>query len=1165
MFLKLLQNHTLTNLTFVLVLALGWLSYYQLPREQDPSINFNWVQIWAYWPGASAPDIEARVTGPLEEGIKKVSNIKFVSSTSREGVSSILVRFSDMDESQFDKRMTDLRRELQARQSELPDTVKQPDIFVISSSKAFPTATLVVYGQSGEEVMQGVAKNVKDDLSRLKGVDDVLSVGDRDAELQVDFLPHRLLGLGISAVDLADTVRAYFKDLAAGDLEIGDQKWLIRLSGTSSDPDYIGSFPISSGHGEVLLRNIADIKRGREKARELVHFKGQSAVLLLVYKKGRVNNLELLEDVDAYIHQQNLLADRTGVRLVLLDDQTESTRAALSVMERNAVIGLLLVFLATWAFLGFKMAMFTSLGITFVLAGTFGALSLVGETLNISVLLGVVICLGMLVDDAVVVVEAVYYRMRQGLDSLASVKAALHEVAPAVTTAVLTTIAAFLPLMLLPGVLGDFMRVVPFVVSVALIISLIEAFWMLPSHIVEINPNLTSHRRVQLLRNRATRRLRHFYTGLLMRLLRRPKQGLYALITLFGLVSLILFSGGVRIDFFAADFYRLFYVNVEMQPGTTLEKTSATLDEIQIVIEDILQPSEARGVVNYVGQQFTDKEVLTGDERGQILVSLNPQHSDGRDVQAIIDSLSETVSAIPGPINVSYLKRKMGPPTSKPISIKVRGDDISEIRRAVTTLRAILEQTPGVGDIYDDDSTGGMELQLQLNPDAITRADLDPVDVVRAVHLFAAGEIVANTQYMGDRLDVRVRAKPQAVQSVDTFMNNLVGLRDGGGIALSELLTSHERSTVNNIRHQNFRRAITLEANLDTAISNALLANRQIEQQWKAFSDQFPGINLDFSGEMDDVEESLGAMVALFVLGIGLVYLILGTQFNSYVQPLIVLSVVPLAFIGVILGLFISSNPLSLFTLYGAVALAGIAANDAIVLISTANEKLKRNMPVATAVAYAARRRVVPIMITSITTIAGLFSLAIGLGGKSLIWSPVATTIVWGLAFSTVLTLFVIPSAYILCVKAPSKKYSMLDTIDSSGRFFGHIVLRVKSAFGIASTHNDQALVVALDNPDHNKLYESGVSAWREGDSFTAIKCFETLAGIYTNSSTLNLFAAQSLVRYMEENGWDIGYMPRARRYLLKANALGADYDKLASLERICAALESEVLERDRD
>ena len=1163
MFAKLLQNHTLTNLTFLLVLVLGWMSYQQLPREQDPSINFNWVQVWAYWPGATAPDVEVRITKPLENGIKRVADVKFVSSTSREGVSSILVRFDDISDADFDQRMADLRRELQARQDELPAEVKQPDVFEITSSKAFPTATLVVYGQADDESLQGIAQGVKDDLERLDGVDDVLSVGDRGAELQVEFLSERLLGLGVSAVDLADTVKAYFKDLAAGDVTLGDQKWLIRLTGTSSDPEYVGTFPIASEQGEVLLRNIADVERTREDPQELVRYEGESAVLLLLYKKGKVNNIKLLEQVSSYIEQKNGLAERTGVQLVLLDDQTETTKAALGVMERNAVIGLLLVMLVTWAFLGFKMALFTSVGIAFVLAGTFGVMNFIGETLNISILLGIVISLGMLVDDAVVVVEAIHHRLRQGMDAVQAVRDALGEVIAPVTTAVLTTIAAFLPLMLLPGVLGDFMRVVPLVVSVALIISLIEAFWILPSHIIEFEPNLVRRNKVQLWRNQAIGLLRNSYTRLLITVLRRPKQSLYGLCLLMLMVASVLGLGLVKIDFFASDYYRLFYVNVEMQPGTTLERTSATLDKVKEVIEKELRPGEARGIVHYAGQQFTDKEVLTGDDRGQIFVSLNPATLEARDIQEIINTVEDQVMAVPGPMNISFLKRKMGPPTSKPISLKIRGDDIAEIRRALSSLKNILADVPGVNDITDDDAKGGMELRVQLNPDVITQTGLNPQDVTRAVHLYVDGEIVANTQYKGERLDVRVRAKPGTLQDIDTFMANTIGLKTGGGIAFGELLTYKEQVTVSNIRHQNFRRAVTLEASLDAAITDTLSANQLIKERWTEISSTFPGINLDFSGELDDIQDSLGAMLMLFILGLGLIYLVLGTQFNSYLQPLIILAVVPLAFVGVVLGLFVSANPMSLFTLYGTVALAGIAANDAIVLISTANGKLKRSMPAAMAITFAARRRVVPIMITSITTIAGLLSLAIGLGGKSLIWSPVATTIVWGLTFSTVLTLFVIPLCYIICVRAPIKKYTTLGVYDGSSGNYGQAMNHIKRIFGLAYVANDPFLTVVMDNPAHNQLYESGILAWNQGDSFTAIRCFEELADEYNNSHTLNIFAAQALIRHMEENGWDVGYMPRARRYLLRASKSGVDNQILDDLEKACHSLDEGSLRTD--
>ncbi|MBV1930022.1 MAG: efflux RND transporter permease subunit [Gammaproteobacteria bacterium] len=1158
MFAKLLQNHILTNLTFLLVLILGWMSYQQLPREQDPSINFNWVQVWAYWPGATAPDVEARITKPLEDGIKRVADVKFVSSTSREGVSSILIRFDDISDAEFDQRMTDLRRELQARQDELPASVKQPEVFELSSSKAFPTATLVIFGQTDEGSLQRAAQSVRDDLGRLVGVDDVLSVGDRGAELQVEFLPDQLLGLGISAVDLADTVKAYFQDLAAGDVQLGDQKWLIHLTGTSNDPSYVGAFPIASEQGEVLLRSIADVKRTREDPRELVLHEESPAVLLLVYKKGKVNNLKLLEKITDYIEQQNQLTERTGVQLKLLDDQTEATKAALGVMERNAVIGLLFVMLVTWAFLGFKMALFTSTGIAFVLAGTFGVMSFIGETLNISILLGVVISLGMLVDDAVVVVEAAHYRLRRGVDTVQAVREALREVVPPVTTAVLTTVAAFLPLMLLPGVLGDFMRVVPLVVSVALIISLVEAFWILPSHIIEFEPNLVRRNKVQLLRNRLTRSLRNRYANFLIRVFRRPKQSLYGISALLLLVVVILVSGLVRIDFFASDHFRLFYVNVEMQPGTTLTKTSGTLNKIQQVITAELRPGEARGVVHYAGQQFTDKEILTGDDRGQIFVSLNPATSATRDIQEIIDALDDQITAIPGPINVSFLKRKMGPPTSKPISLKIRGDDIAEIRRALDSLKNILADMPGVNDVADDDTKGGMELRVQLNPDTITRSGLNPQNVTRAVHLYVDGEIVANTQYNGERLDVRVRAKPVVLQDIETFMAHTVGLKEGGGIALGELLTYEEQATVSNIRHQNFRRAVTLEASLDHGITDTLSANRLIKQRWLEISAQFPGISLDFAGEMDDIQDSLGAMLILFVLGLGLIYLVLGTQFNSYLQPLIVLAVVPLAFVGVVLGLFVSSNPLSLFTLYGAVALAGIAANDAIVLISTANKNLDNKMPIATAITYAARRRVMPITITSLTTIAGLFSLAVGLGGSSLIWGPVATTIVWGLAVSTLLTLFIIPLGYLMCYRGESEQVNILGVSSTPGGLLGDLRRRVSVAIGISQQFEDLDLLEALKNPEQKERYDRGILTLAEGDTSQAIKCFEQLAQDQPKIKEFNFLAAQSLIYHMQKQGWDVGFIVRARRYLNKLQQLGYDGNSIMKLEKAYALLEKD-------
>ena len=394
------------------------ISYLQMPREQDPSVNFNWIQVRTLWPGASAEDVEHRVTDPLEEGIGKVADIKFVSSTSRDTISSILIRFEEMDSDEFDKRVNDLRREIQSKLGELPDDARQPEIIEITSANAFPTATLAVTGRADDERLRKAAVNAEKDIERIPGVDRVDAVGRTDPEIHVLFSPQRLVGLGISPVALADTVSAYFRDLAAGSIHLGDQDWFVRLEGTASNPEYLEGLPIITAAGELPLRTAATIVSGRDDPTELVSFNGQPAVLLSVFKAEHANNLRLLEQIRDYVKERNVSLGPLGVQIAVLDDQTQATRHAIGVMENNALIGLLLVLFAVWLFLGFRIALFTSLGIPFALAGTFLILGIAGQTLNSTTLLAVVIALGMLVDDGIVIAEAVYHKLQSGLEGV---------------------------------------------------------------------------------------------------------------------------------------------------------------------------------------------------------------------------------------------------------------------------------------------------------------------------------------------------------------------------------------------------------------------------------------------------------------------------------------------------------------------------------------------------------------------------------------------------------------------------------------------------------------------------------------------------------------------------------------------------------------------------
>ncbi len=1021
------SNHVLANLSFVLVLVVGFLSFLQMPREQDPEINFNWIDISTVVPGMAAEDVEKRVTDILEEAIARVADIKFVSSNSRENFSHILVRFEDIPPRRFDKRLNDLRRELANAEDELPDEAETPFVFEITSANAFPMATVVVTGPAADENLRRQAVALRKDIDRIDGVDRTLVMGIDDPELKVEFDPELLEGIGLPPQAIADTVRLYYRDLSAGETEVDGNSWLVRMTATDADPRRLANLPIVGAADDIRLGSVARVVRDREKPRYLVQYDGQPAAMISITKKAGVNTLALVERIAAFVERRNRFSDATGVRLILADDQTEITRDALSVMETNAIIGLALVLLVTWIFLGSKIALLTSIGIPFILAGTFWALQASGHTLNVSVLLGVVISLGMLVDDAVVVVESIYYRLQRGVDTMQAALESISEVFAPVTAAVLTTMAAFLPLMLLPGILGKFMRVIPLVVTIALAISLIEAYWMLPAHIHGANIRFDRPGRVQRWRTRFLHRLRLRYLRLLTRALRMPRTLLTAMVVLFLLALFAAFAGQmnpglaqhpllrhllVKTDFFASDTLRIFYVNVEMPNGTPLETTLRTVTEIETRARRHLREDEARSVVAYAGQMFTQMAPFQGTHYGQVLISLAPGQAGSRSVEEIIEAMRPDVLDVTGPTKLWFLKLTGGPPTTKAVSVKVRGDDTDELRRAATALKQFLHDSGWALDISDDDSPGLREMVLALDPDRLQATGITPDQAMRAMRLLVDGEVVAQLRDAGETVHVRVKAKTRPLDDIEALLQREIPAPDGSMVPLARLFVPTLQQGLGNIRHYDFRRTITIEADIDKSRTDTVAANAAIRRWWEGVNGRFPNISLDFSGELDDIEEALGAIGKLMLFGILLMYLILGTQFRSYFQPLLILVTVPMAFTGVVIGLLVTGNPLSLYTLYGVVALAGIAVNAAIVLISAANARLAQGMSVLHATLYAARRRVVPILITSLTTIAGLFSLATGLGGHSLLWGPVATAIVWGLVVSTLLTLFIVPLLY---------------------------------------------------------------------------------------------------------------------------------------------------------
>jgi multidrug efflux pump subunit AcrB len=820
-------------------------------------------------------------------------------------------------------------------------------------------------------------------------------------------------------------------------LRTADGAWSISVQGITSDPNVLANWPVLSSQRlgvSARLQDVARIEQARAKASQYAATEGMPAIYMSVTKKSGTNTLELVQRLKDYIAQQNQgIADK-GLSLVLSDDQTIPTKKAIDVMETNALLGAVMVLVVSWLFLGWKVGALIALGIPFSLLATFALLNGMDNTINVSVLLGVVIALGMLVDDAVVVAEAIYYRVQRGQHLADACVDGVSEVFGPVLASVATTMAAFLPLMLLPGIMGKFMFVIPFVVSVALAISLIEAFWMMPVHMAAIGVNQPDVNKPDW-RTRFNRRIRLKYGQALAYVIRRPKR--FAMVGVLSVVSAatLLATGVIRVQFFAFDPIRAFYVNVDMPSNAALEDTLKAVNQVEIAVRAQLKgvgpELEARSASTLAGVKFTDTEPLYGETYGQVFVSLNPLGPNSREVEAVVEGMRKAIEDMPSAGKKSFTMLAGGPPSGKPIAVKVRGDDFTEIQAAADAIKAMVRDIPGATDVQDDNLPGRPQLTLRMDSDALRSNHVNAALLARLVRLSVDGEVVAFTREAGDKIELRVIANESDYanpSSVSALLDMPIALPNGDVTRLGALVEPQTGPTRGLIKHYNLRRTITVEANLDKELTDTAKANDMLKVGWADIQNDHPNISLDFSGELEDIEESLNAMKVLFLLGMGLVFLILAAQFASYFQPLMILVTVPLAFTGVAFGLTLSGNPLSLYTLYGVIALTGIAVNSAIVLIAAANDRLRLGRKTSHAIVQAARRRVVPILITTTTTIGGLFSLAFGLGGKSLLWGPVASSIVWGLAFSTVLTLFMVPLLYMAFMRGqqPAKRATLL-------------------------------------------------------------------------------------------------------------------------------------------
>lgn len=1005
------RSHRLADLILALVLLLGAWAYHAMPRAQYPEVDLNWVAVAVVWPGATAQDVEREIALPLEAAARRVSDVRFVAATSRDHVATLLVRFNDLDHARFERRLAALDREIRQASADFPKESRSPQIIELTSSNFFPTAMVVVSAGDANSVQDGrvceLAEATRGKLEKLPGVGRIWSYGMRSRELTVSFDPAALEQRGISLEALTRAVAEQTRSLPAGMADISGRRYAMRVEGLNANPDFLAELPIAGPDGRMVeIGELARVSTGIAPARELVRLDGKPAVLLSVIKRENVNTLALTDAIHALVNETN--KSFGAPILTLLDDQSATTREAIGVMEANALFGLVVVLLVTWFFLGHRLALLTSIGVPFALAGMFLALHLMGHTLNVSLLLGVAIVLGIPLDDAVVVAEAIRLRLAAGMERTAAVSAALKEVARPVTASIFATCLAFAPLLFLPGLMGRFMFVTPLAVMLTLVCSLMASLWILPRHAVAWGGDASDGG----WRDAFARHLRRYYAKSLFWTLRRPAPVLIVFASVFLLAGAALSMEWVKPRWFASDPLRVFNVNLQMPPASNLETTLAATRELELAAKAIARPGELNATLAMAGLQFTPSELVIGEQMGQVTISLAPESSSGRSVAEYVAALRPALKPVAGKtgaesISVQVLSADL--PMLSSLSLRLTGATLDRLAEAARDLRMALVEIPGFSDMNDDAGFSQPRLVLQVDTPALARAGLDPFKLAALIRLHFEGVAVGKINDGDNTLDVVVRGEAMSQSEVQRWLAKPWRLPDGRTINPGELFTVSMESTPGELRRVNGERAITLHAGFDQDRITARQAVAEVDAAWARIASRHAGVSLAQGGELDDVKASLHDLLAFMVFGLVLMYALLAVQFGRLVLPLVILATAPMALAGVALGLLISGQPITLYTLYGCVALTGVAVNASIVLVSAGEDRLARGQPPFAAAFYAGRRRLVPIIITTLTVIGGLVSLAFGWGGNSLLWGPLAASIIWGLTVATPLTLFVTP------------------------------------------------------------------------------------------------------------------------------------------------------------
>ncbi|MCK5683336.1 efflux RND transporter permease subunit [bacterium] len=1015
------KQPVLTNMIIILVLIAGLYFYFTMGRELLPLISVDKIVISTVYPGATSEEIEKLITQPIEEEISGIDGIDDIISVSYEGMSTIVIDVLDG----FDiyRVEQDIKSEVDKIRSLLPDDAEDPYIKEIKVE--FPVCTVTVSGEVSEKTLRTYAKRAKDQLKNISGVGTINLVGYRDREIWVELDREKLIQNNLPISSVISAIRRKNLNLPGGRLKTREGEFLIRTLGEISTDRDIAEIVLKSSNGisNLFVGDVANIRNDFEERNSLSKVNGNFAINLDIEKRKNGDTIGMVVATRKIIKKLQE-SFPPSIKLNVINDRSIHIKDRIDLMQTNGLSGLILVLISLCLLLNFQMAFWTAIGIPFAFLGTFILMKTLGISINMLSLFGMIVVLGMIVDDAIVICENFFRYLEMGYSPKDAAIIGTEEVMWPVIAAVSTTIAAFAPLFFLPGVMGKFMSNIPVIIVLALCCSLVEALFILPSHLADFVRPL----KVEKCGSRKTRwydKYFDFYEITMVKVLKMR----YLVIVLLLVAAVIAGFTASRMKFvlFGKVDMGIFMVNMEAFSDSSLEDTEKQVRTVEKFIADNIDKKYIKTVTTRIGMYMLSHSMERGDNKASVIVELDIEEMNGKtDTLKIINDLKTKSKKINGFIYFNILLARGGPPVGDAISYRFKGEDIKVLKLLARRAMEYLKTLPGVVELSDDFPEGKSEIVVELDEEKAKSLGVDVLTVAQTLRACVAGEVASSIRTGDEEIKIRVIFDEKWRNEKKDVLNMPIITQSGKHILLNDIAGIKIVKGIQKLSRHNQESTITVTGDIIRSKNTSMKVMKGLKKKIPEIFSGYPDYRAEFGGEADDTKESMkGLLYALCFAGL-VIYMILGTQFQSFIHPITIMATVPFGFIGVIFGFFVSGQSLGLLSLIGVVALSGIVVNDSLVLLDFVlrlKEK-EKDMEIKEVVAKAGRIRIRPIILTSITTIFGLLPMCLATTGQAAFLAPMAQSLAWGLTFSTILTLIVIPCVYLVMedIKRVSRK-----------------------------------------------------------------------------------------------------------------------------------------------